>query len=111
DMLEIGRGALAIVAGYAAMAVLVVFSSILLGAYFPGPSLAEPAGAYVYGTLICGFLAAIAGGWVTSRLAAQRPLLHVSILAAAIVGLGIFSLTSEAREGQPAWYPFAIVAL
>lgn len=110
-MIEIGRGALVILAGYAVMVVIVVLGSILLGAYFPGPTLEEPTSVYVYGALVCGFLAAMAGGWVTARLAARRPLLHVSVLAAVVVGLGVVTITSEARAGQPAWYPFAIVAL
>lgn len=111
-MLEIGRGALVIVAGYALMVALVVVSSILLAVAFPGPSTDQPTQAYVVGTLICGFLAAVAGGWVTGRIAAQRPLLHVSVLAALIVGVGVVLMTSESRAPDaPAWYPAAIVAI
>ena len=112
-MIEIGRGALVVIAGYAVMTVLVILSSILLAVAFPGPSAAEPSQAYIVGNLVCGFLAAIAGGWVTGRIAATRPLLHVSVLAAAILGIGILLMTSESRDAaaQPAWYPAAIVVI
>jgi nitrate/nitrite transporter NarK len=112
-MLDIGRGALVILAGYAAMVVLVIVSSVLLAVAFPGPTAAEPSQAYIAGNLVCGLLAAIAGGWVTGRLAAQRPLLHVSVLAAIVIGLGILLMTSESRDAaaQPAWYPAVIVVI
>ena len=110
-LLDIGRGAVAVIAGYAAMVVLVIISSVLLAAFFPGESAEAPTQAYIVGNLICGFIAAMIGGWITASVAAQRPLLHASVLVAAIVGIGVFTMTSEPRPGEPAWYPAVIVAI
>ncbi|GEM_PF-4916127 len=110
-MLEIGRGVLVVIAGYLIMTVLVIFSSIILGAYFPGPTVNEPSEAYVTGNLVCGFLAALFGGWATARIAAMRPLAHTGALVALLVLVGVVRMTSAPLGGQPDWYPAAIVAI
>jgi hypothetical protein len=111
-MLEIGRGALVIIAGYALMAFLIRLTSVLLGAYLPPVDPADPGlSAMTVSLLGCAFISGGLGGWLTARLAASKPLLHTSILCAAILGLGVVLLTSEARGGDPAWYPAAALAL
>jgi hypothetical protein len=60
------------------------------------------------------FLAGVAGGGVTARVAGTRPLLHAGVLAAVIIAVG--SLAAEFSRhplppGVATWYPYAATLL
>jgi hypothetical protein len=56
-------------------------------------------------------LAAIAGGWVTARLAPSRPMRHALILAAlgSVAGLGGVAVAVTHPELGPLWYPVLLL--
>jgi len=56
-------------------------------------------------------LAAIAGGWVTARLAPSRPMRHALILAGvgSLAGLAGVAVAITQPEIGPLWYPVLLV--
>jgi len=103
---------LALVAGYATMAVLVIVLTALLGKLTPGwvAEQGKPRPAYIFVNLGYSFLAAAAGGYVTAWLAAANPLYHVLALGIAVLALAALSAL-QARGKQPIWYALTLVAL
>lgn len=84
------RSLLAVVAGYAAMAMLVMASLALLGVLVPDALHQEEARIDLpWGTVLVslGALWAVAGGAVTARLAPSAPMGHVLALAALCLAL------------------------
>jgi hypothetical protein len=103
---------LALLAGYAAMAILVIGMTALLTRLVPSWVVTEgrPQPGYVFVNLGYSFLAAAAGGYVTAWAAANNPLIHV--LALAIIVLALSALSAmQARGKQPVWYQLALVAI
>jgi hypothetical protein len=103
---------LALLAGYAAMAILMIAMTALLTRLVPSWVGAEgrPQPSYVFVNLGYSFLAAAAGGYVTAWAAAANPLIHV--LALGIVVLALAALSAmQARGKQPIWYQLALVAI
>lgn len=103
---------LALVSGYAAFALLVIVMTALLTRTVPSWIKAEgrPRPGYIFVNLGYSFLAAAAGGYVTSWIAADNPLVHV--LALAIVVLALAALSAmQSRGKQPVWYQLALVAI
>lgn len=114
------RTGVAILAGFLSMIIVVVLGTALVAALFvPGgmagmrdEALVLPAG-YLVANLIVSLLAAVAGGWVASRMDAPGrwlPVLGVAVLVFAM------SLTNQAvpRAGSGAeltWYPWALLVL
>ena len=103
---------LALVAGYATMAVLVIVLTALLGKLTPDwvAEQGKPRPAYIFVNLGYSFLAAAAGGYVTVWLAAANPLYHVLALGIAVLALAALSAL-QARGKQPIWYALTLVAL
>lgn len=103
---------LALLAGYATMAVLVISMTALLTRLTPGWAGAKghlPPG-YMFVNLGYSFLAASAGGYVTAWAAAANPLYHVLMLA--IIALALAALGAlQSRGKQPVAYQLALVAL
>lgn len=55
---------------------------------------------------------AIMGGWLTARLAPQKPLKHALILGVVGLVLGLVGLALTWGKGMgPDWYPIALAAL
>ena len=103
---------LALLSGYATMAVLVIAMTALLTRMVPGWVSVEgrPQPGYVFVNLGYSFLAAAAGGYVTAWAAVANPLIHV--LALGIVVLALAALSAmQARGKQPIWYQLALVAI
>lgn len=103
---------LALVAGFAVMALLVIALTALLARLVPGWVGAEghPNPGYVFVNLGYSFLAAAAGGYVTAWAAAANPLIHV--LALGIVVLALSALSAmQSRGKQPISYQLALVAI
>ena len=103
---------LALVAGFATMAILIAVVTILLRKLTP--DWFDAAGArnpgYVFVNLGYTFVAAAAGGYVTAWIAQQNPLIHVLALALAVLLLSALSALQQ-RGQHPVWYLLALVAL
>lgn len=103
---------LALLAGYATMAALVIALTAMLAKLTPEwvGEQAKPRPGYVFVNLGYSFLAAAAGGYVTAWASAANPLLHV--LALGIVALALAALSALQSKGKhPVWYALALVAL
>lgn len=103
---------LALLAGFATMAVLVIVITALLTKLTPGwvSEQGKPRPGYVVVNLGYSFLAAAAGGYVTAWAGAANPLYHV--LALGIVVLALAALSAMQSKGrQPVWYALALVAV
>ena len=106
------RTFLALLAGFAAMALLVIAITALLAKLMPGwmGEQSKPELSYIIVNLGCSFLAAAAGGYVTAWAAAANPLIHV--LALGIVVLALAALSALQSKGmQPVWYQLTMVAI
>jgi hypothetical protein len=88
---------LALLAGYATMAVLVIVMTALLTRLAPSWTGAEgrPQPGYVFVNLGYSFLAAAAGGYATAWAAVANPLIHV-------LALGLVVLAGGAGEAEGA---------
>lgn len=103
---------LALLAGFATMAVLVTVATALLTRLTPGwaDAAGSPQPGYVFVNLGYSFLAAAAGGYVTAWAAEANPLVHV--LALGIVVLALAALSAlQSRGKQPVWYALSLVAI
>ena len=103
---------LALAAGFATMALLVIVLTALLTRMIPSWTGAEgqPEPGYAFVNLGYSFLAAAAGGYVTAWAAAANPLIHV--LALGIVVLALAALSAlQSRGKQPIWYALTLVAI
>jgi hypothetical protein len=103
---------LALTAGFLTMAALVAGLTALLTTLTPSwvGDTGKPQPGYIFVNLAYSFLAAAAGGYVTTWLAASNPLYHVLVLA--IIVLALAALTALQSKGkQPIWYQLTLVAL
>jgi hypothetical protein len=103
---------LALLAGFATMAVLVMVLTAALQRMVPGWVGVEgrPQPSYVFVNLGYSFLAAAAGGYVTAAIAAANPLIHVLALGMVVLALAALSAL-QSRGKQPIWYLLALVAI
>lgn len=103
---------LALLAGYATMAVLVIVMTALLARLTPSWVGAEgrPGLGYVIVNLGYSFLAAAAGGYVTAYAAAGNPLYHVLVLGIIVLVLGALSAL-QSRGKQAIWYQLALLGV
>jgi peptidoglycan/LPS O-acetylase OafA/YrhL len=104
-MSTVFRSVIAVLAGYAAMSVLVVATTAALTKLWPSSSEEDqPTPAYIAVNLAYSSLFAAAGGYVTSALARRSPLGHSIALAGLVLVLGaIYSIQSSGGK-QPRWY-------
>ena len=103
---------LALAAGFAVMALLVIVLTALLTRMVPSwvATDGKPQPGYIFVNLGYSFLAAAAGGYVTAWAAAANPLIHV--LALGIVVLALSALSAmQSRGKQPVPYQLALVAV
>lgn len=106
------RALLALLAGFATMALLIAMVTVLLKKLTPSwvEETNRPGAGYIFVNLGYSFLAAAAGGYVTAWLAYANPLVHV--LALAITVLLLSALSALQQRGQkPAGYLLALLAL
>ena len=103
---------LALVSGFATMAVLVAVITVLLQKLTPGwvGEKERPKPGYIFVNLGYSFLAAAAGGYVTAWIAGHNPLVHVLALAITVLLLAALSALQQ-RGKQPVWYMLTLVAL
>ncbi len=103
---------LALLAGFATMAVLVAVVTALLQKFTPTwvGRQGQPQPAYVFVNLGYSFLAAAAGGYVTAWLSKANPLVHVLVLAITVLLLAALSALQQRRQ-HPVGYLLALVAI
>jgi hypothetical protein len=112
---RIVRSIVAIAAGFLACAVLSVGTDLVLHTVGVFPAWGEPMPnslfvlATVYRTVYT-----VVGGYITARLAPERPMRHVWILG--LIGLlaaiaGTVGTWNKGPEFGPKWYPLALVVL
>ena len=103
---------LALLAGFATMAIVVIVVTAVLQKSVPGwvGTEARPRPAYVTVNLGYSFLAAAAGGYVAAWIASHSPLRAVLALSIIVLVLGAISaLQSKGR--QPLWYQMALLII
>lgn len=101
------RGVLAVLAGFVAMAVLVAVLTLIV-ATATGASEDDLPTSYLVLNIAGSALAALAGGWITARVA-RGDAWPIWVLVGAIMVLGIPGVMGGPVRGQPLWYPIAIV--
>jgi hypothetical protein len=103
------RSGIAVLAGYMAMAIVVVLTSSVTASVMLPAVNAPPSAAYLYLNMALGLVAATLGGYVTTRLAPQNPRNHLVGLGGVILVLGL--LSARAGGMQPAWFRFGIIGI
>jgi hypothetical protein len=106
------RAFLALLAGFAAMAVLVTVLTALLTRLAPawaGPE-GKPQPGYMVVNLGYSFLSAAAGGYITAWLSAANPMHHVLVLGIIVLAMAALSALEE-RGKQPVWCALTLLAL
>ena len=103
---------LALLAGFATMAVLVMGLTALLTQLAPDWAGAEgkPRPAYAFVNLGYSFLAAATGGYVTAWASAANPLIHVLFLGIVVLAMAALSALQGCGT-QPVWYALTLLAL
>jgi hypothetical protein len=108
----IARSFVAILAGFATMAVLVMLLTIAMNKAFPElvGDPAHPKRAYLLANIGYSAVFAIAGGYVTAVIASADPLRNVFMLALVTLVLSALSAL-QLRGQQPLVYQFALVVI
>jgi hypothetical protein len=103
---------LSLLAGFAAMALIVIVITALLTRMAPDwvGEQSHPEPAYVVFNLGYSFLAAAVGGFVTAWIANGNPLVQVLILAIAVLALSALSAL-QSRGKQPVGYALALIVI
>lgn len=111
------RSILAVLGGFATMAVIVMATTaIAAAALIPGgmQAMMTPGAPlprrYLTVNLVCSALAAFAGGFVTARLAPDKPFFHGIALALVMGVMGVLS-ARQAGDRQPRWYQLVLSAV
>jgi hypothetical protein len=111
------RSILAVLAGYAVMAVLVVISTaaaarVLLGAKGMKHAMKlRPTPAYLAVNLACSCASAALGGFTAAYVAARAPMGHAAALGALMLLMAVLSRLQNANSNQPVAYGWALVVL
>jgi hypothetical protein len=103
---------LALLAGFATMALSVIILTVLLARLAPEWVGAEgkPRLAYAFVNLGYSFLCAAAGGYITAWASTANPLIQVLVLGIIVLAMGALSAL-QSRGKQPVWYALSLVAL
>jgi hypothetical protein len=103
---------LALLAGFATMALTVTIVTALLARLAPDwvGEEGKPRPGYAFVNLGYSFLAAAGGGYVTAWASAGNPQIHVLVLGIVVLAMGALS-TLQSRGKQPVWYALTLLAL
>jgi hypothetical protein len=103
---------LALLAGFATMAIVVALMTALLVRTVPEwvGQQGSPKPGYTFVNLGYSFLAAAAGGYITAWLASGNPLVLILVLAIIVLAMGGLSAL-QSRGKQPIWYALALLVL
>ena len=109
------RSVLAVIVGFAAMAVIVIVATIgLAELMYPDAargSPTPPTTAWLAVNFAYSFAAATLGGWLAARLAPRAPFAHAIALAVLALVMALPGLIGGAQPEQPAWYPTAVAVV
>jgi hypothetical protein len=106
------RSVAAVLAGFVAMAALVMVATLAVAALLPTEVGDAPGALYLVVNLAYSALAAVVGGWVAARLACAGASRSVLTLALLVGAAGVWSaLGAPPQVGQPSWYPWALTLL
>jgi hypothetical protein len=105
------RSFLAVVVGFVAVVALSIGTDALL-AYTLFPCLAHSEASTNVWLLIVGYCSvySVIGGYLTARLAPNRPVGHAVVLGVIGLAVGLLGVFFGPRGAGPAWYPIAIAA-
>jgi hypothetical protein len=106
------RTFLGLLAGFVIIVFLVMVFTVLLTRFAPAwvGEEGKPKLSYVFTNIGYSFLAAGAGGYITSMAPSANPL--ILVLALAIVVLAMSALSALQQRGkQPVWYQLTLVAI
>ena len=103
---------LALLAGFATMALTVIIVTALLARLAPDwvGEEGKPRPAYAFVNLGYSFLAAAGGGYVTAWASAANPQIHVLVLGIVVLAMGALSAL-QSRGKRPVWYALTLLAL
>ncbi len=102
---------LALAAGFCSTALVIAAVAGLVRVLAPSwAAQPKPAPGYIAVNLCGSFLAAAAGGSVTSWAAKANPLQHVEVLAIMLLGFAALSAL-QSRGKLPIWYQLLLVAI
>ena len=103
---------LALLAGFVTIAILLMVMTALITRLAPEWAGAEgrPHPGYAFVNLGYSFLAAAAGGYVTTLVSAANPLIQVLVLGIVVLAMAALS-AMQSRGTQPIWYALALLAL
>lgn len=106
------KSTLVVLAGFGTMTVLTLILFAALARLAPSQFAPEPPAApgtgWILAILLGGLLAAIAGGWLTGRLAPAPMWGHVAGLAAVVLAMGVLTMIFENDHPGPMWYRLAL---
>ena len=109
------RSVMAVLAGLAAMTVVVIVATVLFGQLlYPDADPAgrqTPTGAWLAVNFAYSLAAAALGGWLAGYLAPRAPFIHAIALAILAVAIALPGILGGGSPGQPAWYPATMAAL
>jgi hypothetical protein len=103
---------LALLGGFATMAILMMVVTALLSRLAPEwvGTEGKPKPGYAFANLGYSFLSAAAGGYVTAWISAANPLIHVLVLGIVVLAMSALSAL-QSRGKQPIWYALALLAI
>jgi hypothetical protein len=112
------RSLIAVLAGFAVMALVVMVSTVVAARLLLGRSLAEmhtppsgsPSRAYLTANLAGSALAALLGGYTAAAIAGQAQLAHGVGLAAVMAIMAVISMR-QAGTAQPRWYQLVLATV
>jgi hypothetical protein len=106
------RAFLALLAGFATMAILVIVVTALLARVAPEwvGTEGKPKPGYAFVNLGYSFLSAAAGGYVTAWISSANPLIHVLVLGIVVLAMSALSAL-QSKGKQPIWYALALLAI
>lgn len=111
------RSVLSVIAGFAAMAVLVMAATIVSSRLMLGTRgrdemmKAKPTLKFIAVNLVFSAAFAVFGGFLTALIAGRAPLSHAFALAGLMFFMGIFSFVQAAWSSQPKWYGLTLLVL
>lgn len=111
------RSGLSILAGFAAMTVCVIgFTLAAMAVLYPGQPIdapIDPSTGWIAVNLAYSLAAAVAGGWVTAKIATRSPLGHAAALALIVLAMAVVGRFTggSATGAQPGWYAVAVSAV
>lgn len=104
------RSVLAVIAGYAVTAAIVIACTILAAKFLIPETATEPPRGYLVANIAYSLLAAVAGGYITARIARRAPVAHAAVLALVIVAIGTATM-SGGPQGSASAFGWGIVGL